>query len=180
VVSETGWSLRGHPFTFAPIVGRLDSQLLRRLTAEDASVDDPAHLLERAWFGQALGHRDRVVDLASRALRAVLQPPDKRAGGAIVALPWRREALAAAAMLSSALRELRDPERALHETEIFADDQYHPLMTSRAAALCDIGRWEEGKDLALSSQRIADSAQVRELLDRIRRHMAPPFSYAAG
>ncbi len=180
VISEAGWSMNGRRYTFGPVVGRLDSQLRTRLTAEDAEHENPAETVVRAWFAQALSHPDRVVDLAARSLRAVIHAPDRLAGGALVSDDWRSEALGASAMLSSALRELDDPQRALEETEVFADEPYAPLMTSRAAALCDLDRWEDGHSLALEAQRLDDSDEVRRLLDRIRSHFTPPSVFAAG
>lgn len=179
VRTETGWTLHGQPFTFMPITGRLEAQLRNRLETEDAAIDDPAHLVERAWLGQALEHFDRVVMLTTRALRAVTQPPDRWAGGQIVASAWQWEAAAAAAMLCSALRQLGDADQALEETDPYADMPYAPLMASRAAALCDIGRWEDAQALATAARRLSDSGAVRLVLGRIERHFSSQEAYAA-
>jgi hypothetical protein len=168
--SEAGWQLDGAPFTFAPIVGRLETQLLDRLAREDPEVEDPSELVRRAWFGHALGHYDRVVDLTLRAMRAVVRPPDVRSGGDVVPPEWRQEALASAAMLCSAQRKLDDSQRGLDDTELFASAQYPPLMTSRAAAMCDVGRWDDASVLARRTRDIEASDEVINLLDRIDRH----------
>lgn len=167
--SQSGWLLNGVPFTFKPIADRLEGQLYQRLAREDREVDDPADLLPRAWIGQAIGHHDRVVDLTSRALRAVVRPPTALSRGAVVPPEWRQEALAAAAMLCSARRQLHESEAALDDTDIFADEKHPPLMTSRAAAMCDVGRWDEARALAVHARNLEGSAQVVLLLHRIER-----------
>jgi hypothetical protein len=76
-------------------------------------------------------------------------------------------------MLCSADRKLDDSQRALDDTELFAPAEYPPLMTSRAAAMCDVGRWDDGRDLALLARDIEASDEVINLLDRIGRHFMP-------
>jgi len=53
--------------------------------------------------------------------------------------------LGARAKLSKVLRNKGQPQQALHETDAFKRESYAPLITSRAAALCDLHRWEEAK-----------------------------------
>ncbi len=176
VRTAAGWRLDGKPYTFQPVVGRLDNELLARLTAEERDEIDPADLVRRAWFGQAFRQYDRVVALATRALRSVIQPPDPRHAGAVVPDCWRSEAVAAAAMLCSALRELHESQRAIDDTSVFDDGKYSPLMTSRAAALCDVGRWDEGHALAVAARGINDSDAVRLLFRRLDAHFAQETS----
>lgn len=168
---HSGWLLNRVPFTFKPIVGRLEGQLYQRLSREDRELDDPADLVPRAWLGQALQHYDRVVDLTTRALRAVVRPPTASSRGGVIPPEWRREALAAAAMLCAARRQLRESEAALDDTEIFRDEEYPPLMTSRAAAMCDVGSWDEAQVLAVRAQSLDGSVEVVRLLSRIERRL---------
>ena len=49
------------------------------------------------------------------------------------------------AVLCSVLRKQGAPEKALHETEASPHLPYSPLLTSRAAAMCDLGMWEAAK-----------------------------------
>lgn len=170
--SQEGWQLNGSAFTFGPIVGRLETQLLQRLRKEDWILQDPAEMVRRAWVALALGHLDRVVELTVRVTRGLVRPPTAISRGAVVAPQWRAEVLAAAAMLCSARRQLQQSDAALEGTDIFADEDYPPLMTSRAAAMCDLGRWEEGSHLALRSRDLQASVEVSRLLDRIRDHAA--------
>ena len=168
--SETGWELERKAFTFEPITGRLEAEVLNRLTREDHETDDPADLVRRAWLGLALGHHDRAAGLTRRVLRSLIRPPDKWAGGDVLPDEWRQEGLAAAAMLCSALRRLRDSEAALQETEVLAAQASPALMTSRAAAMCDVGRWDEAKVLALRARDIQASEENSKVLGRIDRH----------
>jgi hypothetical protein len=170
--TEAGWKLGGNAYTFEPIVGRLDNDLASRLRAEDMDETDPADLVRRAWFAQSLGHHDRVVALTIRALRSLTQLPDTRRGGAIVPECWQAEAVAAAAMLCSARRQLKESQRGLEESSPFDDGTYAPLMTSRAAALCDVGRWDEAHRLATAARSVRDSDAVSLLLRRIDAHLA--------
>ena len=48
-----------------------------------------------------------------------------------------------AAVLCSILREGGLPDEALALADQHRSSNYPPILTSRAAALCDLGRWEE-------------------------------------
>lgn len=175
VRDETGWQLDGRAVTLYPLVGRLESQLRNRLAAEDRLEPDLSELVRRAWLAQALKHPDRVEALSRRALRALRTAPG-RMNRSQVSPEWLTTALAAAAMLSSALRQQREAAQALEETEEFADYEYAPLMTSRAAALCDVGRWAEARALAVRARDIHASAEVLKLLQRIDRHVDAEYA----
>ncbi len=49
-----------------------------------------------------------------------------------------------AAMMCSILRTANQPEKALVLADKFRSSNYPALLTSRAAVLCDLNRWEEG------------------------------------
>lgn len=172
VRSQDGWLLHGAAFTFQPIVGRLENQLLLRLSSEDRVHDDPAELVRRAWIGMAIGHLERVVDLTLRVTRALVRPPTATSRGAVVAPEWRREALAAAAMLCSARRQSHESGAALDDTDIFGDEEYPPLMTTRAAAMCDVGLWDDAHALATRARDLRGSVEAFHVLERIERHSA--------
>jgi len=53
--------------------------------------------------------------------------------------------IGAIAILCSCLRAIGYAQQALDETEAFSGKNYPPLITSRAAALCDLEKWEEAK-----------------------------------
>jgi hypothetical protein len=53
--------------------------------------------------------------------------------------------LYAVAVLCSCLRHQGKPEEALKESAPYKTEGYPPLITTRAAAFCDLKRWEEAK-----------------------------------
>jgi hypothetical protein len=167
VRTEVGWFDVHGAIASAALAMRLERTLVKRLTDEDDLTSDPAFLLTRAWFAQALGHTRRVEELSRAALRAHVAFADL---GSETPPDARRIALAAASLLSSSLRQQRRADKALAETAIFATEEYAPLMTSRAAALCDMGQWEAGHELAIRARDLRGSDVVIKLLDRIQRH----------
>ncbi|MFH1603618.1 MAG: hypothetical protein ABIH03_06900, partial [Pseudomonadota bacterium] len=111
----------------AAIVSRLNRQLQDRLAQSDEAVTDIQELLSRAKIARDAKQLKRSERLLSRALK--LRPGHE---GAL-------------AILCSLLRDVGAPERALAETHAFSGLGYPPLLTSRAAAYCDLGQWEEAK-----------------------------------
>jgi predicted Zn-dependent protease len=107
------------------IVQRLNALIAHQVAAEDAAVSDPAELLSRAKRAQASGQLQRAAKLARQV--CVADPGN----------------IGAAAVLSSILREMGRPEEALEIADRFRSSGYPPILTSRGAALCDLGRWEE-------------------------------------
>ena len=109
------------------VVSRLNRQLQGRLMQSDEAVTDLQVLLSRAKIARDAKQHKRSERLLSRALK--LKPGHE---GAL-------------AILCSLLRDERAPGRALTETHAFRGVDYAPLVTSRAAAYCDLGQWEEAK-----------------------------------
>jgi tetratricopeptide (TPR) repeat protein len=116
-------------FTCPPIKtkNKLNAVLLSRLKEEDEKITDLQELLDRATDARAQRQYSRAEGLARKALQ--LSPSDLRA----------------VAILSSCLRSLGKPEEALKESASYKAENYPPLITTRAAALCDLGRWEDAK-----------------------------------
>jgi len=85
---------------------------------------------------------------------------------------------AALSVLCSSLRKLGKPEEALERTK---DYKYHnaALLTSRAAAMCDLGLWKEAKHevcIALAiSKDDSEKAEVFNVVKRIKD--AAPYLY---
>jgi tetratricopeptide (TPR) repeat protein len=109
------------------IINTLNLRLMPDLEKEDSTVNSIKELLERSVKAKSAGQYTRSEKLTRRVLS--IDP----------------ENLGALAILSSCLRLTGKPESALQETEGFKTANYTPLITSRAAALCDLGRWEEAK-----------------------------------
>jgi len=108
-------------------VKALDAILLSRLKEEDERVTDLQQLLDRARDAKAQTQYSRAEGLARRTLQ--LYPGN----------------LWAVTVLCSCLRTTGKPDEALKESAPYEKESYPPLIVTRAAALCDLGRWEEAK-----------------------------------
>lgn len=76
------------------------------------------------------------------------------------ALTQRPGDCAAAAVVSAILRKLGRPREALAATEELAGSTYVPLLTTRAAALCDLERWSEALELIVRALAAADDPEL--------------------
>jgi predicted Zn-dependent protease len=97
--------------------------------AQDAKVVDPDEMVKRAQYAREHGQVPRALRLLRRA--AAVRPGH----------------VGTAAVLCSTLRQAGQPAEALKVAERHGASPYQPLLTSRAAALCDLGRWEEAHRL---------------------------------
>ncbi len=123
-----GW-IDAKTFTKPPqvVILELNRLLSGRLSQEDDAIEDPTLILERARMARDSGQWARAQALVTRML--ALRPGDP---GSL-------------AILCSALRAQGTPELAIEKTDPFKGSSYPPLLTSRAAALCDLGQWEGAK-----------------------------------
>lgn len=134
---------------------RLNKLIKGKLEHEDAAVTSPEELLEMAQAAREVGQLDRAIRLLQRAAAA------------------RPEHSGTVAVFSSTLRQDGRPGEALDIIEQLLPSGYPPLLTSRAAALCDLKRWEEAQRqinqvIAICGGR-AD-AEALNVLSRIRAH----------
>lgn len=134
------------------VISKLNRQIQGQLTQSDEAVTDFQELLSRAKIARDAKQLKRSERLLRHAL--TIKPGYK---GAL-------------AILCSLLRDLGAPERALAETHAFRHLTYPPLLTSRAAAYCDLGQWEEAKweiarVLAISSK---DKSAAFSIVHRIK------------
>lgn len=106
------------------IVNRLNAVLAGQAKSEDDAVVDPDELLSRAKRARESGQHQRALQLARRAFDA------------------RPQHWGTLAVLSSLLREVGRPREALAIADRFRSSEYPPLLTSRAAALCDLDEWK--------------------------------------
>jgi ribonuclease HI len=107
------------------IARKLDAVIAAQLEAEDAATTDANELLSQAKRAQSCGQLERAKRLAE---------------GAHLCEP---ENIGAAAVLCSVLRELEHSDEALALADQYRNSRYPPILTCRAAALCDQERWEE-------------------------------------
>ena len=145
-------------FTYPPsvIINKLNAILLARLKERDEKVSDVQELLDRARDAKEQTQYGRAERLARKALQ--LSPGH----------------LHAVAVLCSCLRHQSKPEEALKESTPYKNETYPPLIVTRAAALCDVERWEDAKmeiSKAISIQKKNEAWQYDEplrVLNRIR------------
>ena len=124
----SGWSdARTHIAPPNNIKQFLNKQLEDLLIKKDDTPRDSQTLMQLAKVARNVGQSRRAESLVARVLK-------KERG--------HRGALA---IHSSILRERGKAKQALEVTEAYRQLDYPPLINSRAAALCDLGRWEEAK-----------------------------------
>lgn len=109
------------------IIRRLNKRLSQELAHVDAKISNTYLLLQRARKAREAKQHHRAEKLARQCL--ALEPDNP----------------AALAVLCASLRAKGTPEKALKETQAYSHLSHLPLLTSRAAALCDLRRWEEAK-----------------------------------
>ena len=147
-------------FTCPPgmTISNLNAILLSELKEEDEKITDFQQLLDRAKDAKAQTQYSRAESLVRKALHLSPDYP-----GAL-------------AVLCSCLRSLNRPEEALEASESHKMVEYPPLILTRAAALCDLGRWEDAKIETRKVLAIAKkhsswgyvNIQVSKLLNRIK------------
>jgi hypothetical protein len=119
------WTTTGYVEVPVVVATRLNAHFAEMIEADDVGITDMQELLDRAKRTRDARLLPRAERLAARVLK---ERPDH---------------LGAAAVLSSILREQLRPEEAIAVTERFPGSRYAPLLTSRAAAMCDLKRWAE-------------------------------------
>jgi hypothetical protein len=135
---------------------KLDSLLLKALEEEDASISEIDDLLGRArQAGEALQHH-RVEQIAHRILK--LEPGH---GGA-------------ATILCSSLRAHNRPAQALKVTEPMKDTDCAPLLVARAAAFCDLERWQEALVAITRARAVGAGKLATQILRRIKSKSSRP------
>lgn len=118
------------------------------LAAQELSVDEKLARAKTARSEQKLLQAERLV-------REVLQAHPQHHG--------------AAAILSGVLRDLELPDEALLVTAPFVGDSYAAIFTTRAAALCDLARWEEAKREVARALAIGGDQEAFAVVLRIKK-----------
>ncbi|MSQ23949.1 MAG: hypothetical protein EXR58_05300 [Chloroflexi bacterium] len=116
-------------------IQELNRLRLRSVRVAEKQLTDPQAMLGLAINAKARGAQGRAEQFARRVL---LVDPENSI---------------AAAILSSILREKGRAKAALSIADRFQSSNQPPVLTSRGAALCDLGRWDEALH------------QIRQVLD---------------
>lgn len=135
---------------------RIRAQLMRRLIQHLRELPDErldrALVLDAARTCLEAGHLRDAESLARRVLRA-----DPRCTEAAI-------------LTARALRAGGEPEAALEVTEPFTRRRNAELFTVRAAALCDLGRWQEADRAvrrAVALEKKDPSDETLEIMARV-------------
>ena len=133
------------------IVSRLNALIEDGLSEDDIKITDNRELISRARTARAAGQYDR----AERIVRRVLTSEPSN--------------LPALSVLCAVLRKKGLPDKAVEETEPFKNSNERALLTSRAAALCDLERWEEAKKEIGRVLAMGSSDEAFLVVNRIKR-----------
>lgn len=109
------------------IIKQLNALLESQLATDDCCIDDLFELTHRARVARETKQYARAEALARRIL--TIEPRHH----------------AAAAVLCASLRARGLAREAIEQTERFLPTSNAALLTSRAAAFCDLHRWPEAK-----------------------------------
>lgn len=134
----------------AVVESALNALYEQDMSAADASEGDIDVLLERARHAR----RANQLQRAERLTRRVLEGSPGHPG--------------ALAILCAILRRRGRPKQALEETESASHASYPPLIVSRAAAQCDLGRWEEAKRTISRALAIGGGGEAFAVVRRIK------------
>lgn len=130
---------------------KLDSLLLKALEEEDGAIMEIDDLLGRARQADEDLQHHRVAMIAQRILK--LEPGHG----------------AAATLLCSSLRAQNRPAQALKATQAMKDTDYAPLLVARAAAFCDLERWQEALDAITQARAVGAGKLAMQVARRIKK-----------
>lgn len=133
------------------IVSKLNALIADGLNEEDAKISNSKELISRARKARAAGQYDRAEQIARRVLT---RDPGNLPGLSVLCAVLRQKGL---------------PEKAVEETEPFKNSSNTFLLTSRAAALCDLERWEEAKKEIGRVLTIKSSEEAFLVVKRIKK-----------
>lgn len=152
-----GKSWRGESDFMNPpsgIIPHLNALIADQLAEDDDAITNPHDMIERASELRDMpGHLERSLRLAQRAHD--MNPEDP----------------GVACVLSSILRRKNRWDEAISVTDRVAHISHAPMLTSRAAAYCDLKQWPEAlqcirKALAISKGK--DNGEALSVWQRIK------------
>lgn len=132
------------------IIHKLNQELSNQLSQEDQQITDIHVLIQRAKNARANLQHICAEELAYRILEL---DPENHSGIAI---------------LCASLRDRGLPHQALKATDAFHSTDNLALLTSRAAAYCDIEMWEDAKQIISRALAIQESEEAFSVVKRIK------------
>jgi hypothetical protein len=133
------------------IITKLNRKLKIYLLREDQKIADTSVLAQRTKIARENSDYARAERIARRILQL---EPNHQFGIAI---------------LCATLRGMGMPQRALDETDLYKFTKNPALLTSRAAAFCDLGNWEKAKKTIAMALAIAKGDQAFSVVNRIKK-----------
>ncbi|MCB8943979.1 MAG: hypothetical protein H6658_09510 [Ardenticatenaceae bacterium] len=140
------------------VLRHLNQRLNPLLAEEDNKITDISELITRSQNARNTQQYDRAERLARRILTL---EPNSHVGAAI---------------LCAVLRLRSHPAQAIQETNHFLPTGNAALLTSRAAALCDLGRWEEAQRSVGQALAIQTSEEAFMVVKRIKAERPDLYS----
>jgi hypothetical protein len=144
----------------AAVIARLDESIKEDLQKEDEAIVSFEQCMQIAQKSKFNGDLSRAYRLYQRARKL------------------RPESVSVIAAISSVLRDMKRPEDALDVTEPYRHAGHPAIHTTRAGALCDLGRWEDAKKEVGISLAIESSDESFLVVKRIKA--TRPDLYAKG
>ena len=138
-------------------IEQLNKLLEKEITKADKTIKNVNELLKRARTARDNNQLKRACNLCRR----VLKKEEKNK--------------IARAIFSSILRKQGEPEKALKVTEDYKNSTDKILLTSRAAAYCDIGEWEKAKKTIDRVLGLKESPDARNVWRRIKKNRPELF-----
>lgn len=135
----------------ATVIQRLNGLLEPQLAADDLDTTDIYELTHRARLAREAKQYARAESIARRVLQ--LHPENH----------------AAATVLCASLRARGLASQALQDTDRFKFSENVPLLTSRAAALCDLHQWEEAKRVIGRALALGGGEEAFLVVKRIKQ-----------
>ena len=118
---------------------RLSQMFAAEINAMDDAISDPSELTKLAQYAANANDQGRAIKLAKRAFEMDSQNEGR------------------AATLVSVYRKVHRPDAAVFILDAFPNARFGPLLTTLAALLCDLERWEEA--LAMIKRALATGSK---------------------
>jgi tetratricopeptide (TPR) repeat protein len=149
-----GWHVKDSGEIAPTIISeKLNSIHGDKLRAKEDKITDPKKLLQLAAKYRKENMLDRAMSICGKIIE--ISPDSEEA---------------ASTVMSSILRLKGEPEEAVRLTEKFSDSNNPALLTTRAAALCDIEEWESAKKtIAKALAILKGESKKREAFGVVRR-----------
>ena len=130
---------------------RLSQMFAAEINAMDDAISDPSELTKLAQHAANANDQGRAIKLAKRAFEMDSQNEGR------------------AATLVSVYRKVHRSDAAVFILDAFPNTRFGPLLTTLAALLCDLERWEEAHLKIKRALAINKSGEAFAVYSRIKK-----------